>query len=468
MHCDKPITVGALRAKILSSIEDLILYLMSPVGEGLLQGKDTSHDASSKYALQQQHTKSADQETNFELPLDDSKCLRKLPESIILRDKEAVSAGNHNRRMWSGLPSVLNIPGQVHDMARPNKRLEDMGQVLDEAKAKNEDDPPGPAHRLTHISHDAAQNMNQTGMQVGPSPTPSSREDDQIFSSLERLKLTQVDREPSASMENGMHKRTNQQNSDEQRQNRTDPVVNQFDASTNGVIHSPFRSPENAPWSSIYNSSHSTSFQSPQHLQHVSHLAPQFFPQAYASHMTQAQLQYLAFQQIQQGGHRPNNFSFYQTNQQQLQPVFQPSPQLSGGTYGPNGVWIPNDRYVRPPATNRIAPLFAQSGAWQTNQPRQTPGVVQHPEWQNRFASPASAVSCDNRKLAYLEGSDEMYPQPPLGGGASVRFQSLTRNQPPGLDVVTDEKNVPFLETARASKPAQWGVMKIGNVSHKF
>ena len=58
-----------------------------------------------------------------------------------------------------------------------------------------------------------------------------------------------------------------------------------------------------------------------------------------------------------------------------------------------------------------------------------------------------------------------MYPHPT--GAASVRFQRLTRNNSPSLDMLTDEENVPLTETARQTKPAEWGVMKIGNVSKK-
>lgn len=52
-------------------------------------------------------------------------------------------------------------------------------------------------------------------------------------------------------------------------------------------------------------------------------------------------------------------------------------------------------------------------------------------------------------------------------GGASVRFQNLTREIPPSLDTVTSEENIPFVETARSTKAAEWGVLKIGNVSEK-
>ena len=52
-------------------------------------------------------------------------------------------------------------------------------------------------------------------------------------------------------------------------------------------------------------------------------------------------------------------------------------------------------------------------------------------------------------------------------GGASVRFQNLTREVPPSLDTISAEENLPFVETAKSTKPAEWGVLKVGNVSKK-
>lgn len=56
-----------------------------------------------------------------------------------------------------------------------------------------------------------------------------------------------------------------------------------------------------------------------------------------------------------------------------------------------------------------------------------------------------------------------MCPRPV--GAASVRFQRLTQNHPPSLRDIVLEENLPFTENAKLSKPAEWGVMKIGNVS---
>ena len=67
------------------------------------------------------------------------------------------------------------------------------------------------------------------------------------------------------------------------------------------------------------------------------------------------------------------------------------------------------------------------------------------------------------RMLPYQPGNDTMYPR--SVGGASVRLQELTRNGQPSCEVAASSVNLPFGETAREAKPAEWGVVKIGNVS---
>lgn len=152
----------------------------------------------------------------------------------------------------------------------------------------------------------------------------------------------------------------------------------------------------------------------------------------------------------------------------------QPTPAFP--TYGQQNVigrpeYVPpplpsNRLYARPPATNRLAPLFAQTSAFHAPAPaqaRQLPGALHHiSEWQNRFGA-QPIVKPDLPSLPYRAGSDAMFPH--AYGGASVRFQNLTREIPPSLDTVTSEENIPFVETARSAKAAEWGVLKIGNVS---
>ena len=130
---------------------------------------------------------------------------------------------------------------------------------------------------------------------------------------------------------------------------------------------------------------------------------------------------------------------------------------------------LPSNRpYARPPATTRIAPLYAHTTAFHTPavaQARQLPGALQQiSEWQNRFG-PQPTVKPDIPSLPYRAGSDVMFPH--AFGGASIRLQNLTRENPPSVDTVSAEENIPFIETARLTKPAEWGVLKIGNVSEQ-
>lgn len=121
---------------------------------------------------------------------------------------------------------------------------------------------------------------------------------------------------------------------------------------------------------------------------------------------------------------------------------------------------------VRPAAGARVAPLFAEKFAPQdprSAQTRELPtAIIQNTEWQNRYGRQPAVVP-DVPVLPYRPGSDTMYPR--STGTASVRFQNLTRDDPPNRHVATAEENVPFAEIARNSQPGKWGVMKVCNVS---
>lgn len=121
---------------------------------------------------------------------------------------------------------------------------------------------------------------------------------------------------------------------------------------------------------------------------------------------------------------------------------------------------------VCPAAGARIAPLFAEKFAPQdprSAQTRELPtAIIQNTEWQNRYGRQPAVVP-DVPVLPYRPGSDTMYPR--STGTASVRFQNLTRDDPPNRHVATAEENVPFAEIARNSQPGKWGVMKVCNVS---
>lgn len=68
------------------------------------------------------------------------------------------------------------------------------------------------------------------------------------------------------------------------------------------------------------------------------------------------------------------------------------------------------------------------------------------------------------RPLPYQAGLDITKPQ---GTGVStVKLKDLTRHGKPTFAIATNEGIVPFVQSAKESnKPAQWGVVKVSNVS---
>ena len=108
----------------------------------------------------------------------------------------------------------------------------------------------------------------------------------------------------------------------------------------------------------------------------------------------------------------------------------------------------------------------------QAHKPKTPPGVV------HRWATPiigegniylgtaeSIARNANLPSIRYRIGSDTMYPS--HGNGRSVQLQTLIDQGAPALATMTDAANLPFGEIARDSRPAEWGVIKIGNVSNE-
>lgn len=85
-------------------------------------------------------------------------------------------------------------------------------------------------------------------------------------------------------------------------------------------------------------------------------------------------------------------------------------------------------------------------------------------EWQSRFGIPQDIVKPDLPILHYRDGSDDMRPHH-IQGVPTIAYQNLVRNLAPSYGVFTAAEHMPFAEIARETKPAQWGVLKISNVS---
>ncbi|KAI4278304.1 MAG: hypothetical protein LQ337_001126 [Flavoplaca oasis] len=81
--------------------------------------------------------------------------------------------------------------------------------------------------------------------------------------------------------------------------------------------------------------------------------------------------------------------------------------------------------------------------------------------FQTRFGR---SVVSEVALLPYRPGSDDMFPYGQQGG--SVQFQELTRNGGPTYDQAIHPDILPFAENARKAKPAEWGVLRIGNIPY--
>lgn len=128
---------------------------------------------------------------------------------------------------------------------------------------------------------------------------------------------------------------------------------------------------------------------------------------------------------------------------------FMPNPQMLLGAFPPN-------------LDGRSAPRMQRGLTRESllGSPMQFPS--------SRGSSPAihsrRHVVPERAPLPYRPGSDDMYPA--SGGGTSVKRQELARRGQTCIEALKPEY-LPFVENAREAKVAEWGVMKISNVSAK-
>lgn len=443
----KRVTLGELRNNLIDDIEDLILQLKTRSGKNLLNREHPTETGDFPPSSFNEIDRASVYKFANRLRIDGRGELSKEPRTD----------AQHATR--SADPS--NYQGDHGSQLQRNKMLAIIQQQIGQEQHGLRDMAP-PSSREAMVSHNLNINTGPLASKQG-SHEPQLHSDQQrdLTASFGRLRLGHPDDVSPSHSSSDARTAFNTFSDDESSRWVPNRPFSRFDgSSTNDTNQSVFEPAARRPWSSTYGSLQATPYTSPEKNPYGDYPPQQHWPQA-QSNWTPAQLQYMAYQQTQNSGPPQMPYSAGQP------PPMGFPPRTPGGAYGPNGIWVPNDRFVRPPAANRMAPLYAHSNAWPAtaNPMRPSPMVPQHPEWHNRFGTFSPGIAPDNRKLAYVEGSDDMYPQPPLGGGASVRYQNLTRHQPPSFNATTNEANVPFVETARAAKPAQWGVMKIDNVS---
>ncbi|KAL8736096.1 MAG: hypothetical protein Q9181_002558 [Wetmoreana brouardii] len=138
---------------------------------------------------------------------------------------------------------------------------------------------------------------------------------------------------------------------------------------------------------------------------------------------------------------------------QQLVPNSGLGMQQLGGPMMP-ATLMPNAQI----ATSPFQPLLP---SWAFQQPRMPqPATTRYGQLPQHMYQSSSQVA----QLPYRPGSDDMFPH--SIGGMSVRLQELTRNGNPSFAAATRPEILPFVESARQSRVAEWGVLRIGNIPY--
>ncbi|KAL8723109.1 MAG: hypothetical protein Q9225_000512 [Loekoesia sp. 1 TL-2023] len=142
------------------------------------------------------------------------------------------------------------------------------------------------------------------------------------------------------------------------------------------------------------------------------------------------------------------------------QPQFLPNPQMALSALPPQmSSWAPQSLRGMQPA----APQWPQV-AGRVHRPASRSGS---PMLGGRQSRAGRHVVSHVPLLPYRPGSDDMYPHTAVEG-SSVRLQELTRNGGPSYGTASKPENIPFVETARQARPAERGVLKIGNIPYSL
>ncbi|KAG8528684.1 uncharacterized protein KY384_006371 [Bacidia gigantensis] len=443
-HRRCPKTLKQLRDELLDIIEDLVLYLTSPVGQGWLKPKEELDLHSGSQVLPRGRSfLSGDASATRELD-------HRLNQLKLNERNAKTEASTTQRRASTPLRQQQEhySSSPQNAIVRRDRALSDLQRIHDEVKPNISMSAPASfdtkSSNSSTVDNKSSEDHLREFRQASSRAMPA-RSQHSLAPTFSQPNLQQINEGASLNFANPSPSNDLCQ--------AADAVSGSFTASE----QSPYNMANSQQWSMPYNPVPMTPYNTLEKRGFAGNNGQQFPLAQFGNSISPAQMQYLN-QSVHYAG-------------QMIPPVYSQQflPQMAGtGIYSPNGISLPVDRNIRPAATNRIAPLFAQTGAWHANQRRYSPQMAQPSEWQNRFGPPINTVPRDSRKLAYLEGSDEMSPRLPLNGGASVRYQSLARTQVPDPAIVLDERNLPFTETARAAKPAEWGVMKIGNIPYNI
>lgn len=394
-----------LRREVLDNIDDLVAFVVSPAGQGLQEHKYTLHQKVNgrESSYQVASNKELAEAPNFVLP----------------------STGQHSRNAHLAWEDLHSSQASEPETATSSDGIAQINQSRDDGKAIFKP--------LLALTDDCS------GFHVAPGGPFLARSEAVDYNARQAhqgmrnfMQIHHEGNPPAFQYESEAHYR----------------YVFHSESKANVLMFGSKLQAQTNPWETTYGQSH---FQQPNNMHSTNFAYPQSGRQTPAPSF-----------------HKPLQPQQRMTHQHVLNapiPAYNshiPYYYLGNNMYTANGIHIPNDRLVRPPATSRRAPMFAQTGAWQAN--NINPYSPSPQPDRNHFGTPTPRLR-DTRRLTYIEGSDDMFPQASTGSGGSVRLQVLSRSQPPQFDLVSSDNNIPFAESARASRPAEWGVLKLGNVS---
>lgn len=150
-------------------------------------------------------------------------------------------------------------------------------------------------------------------------------------------------------------------------------------------------------------------------------------------------------------------------------PLYVPSDwnQQPGATVGNWSMQqYPGGSFQQPQQQAPYGPTDAASSSFTVGPANQTPSVGPsvHRPVEPRYNYHADNSMAPSKRIRhYRPGGDAIYPH--LAPGASDQYQALTHSGQPSLEVAAQGEAMPFVEASKESGPAEWGVIKIGNVS---
>lgn len=200
---------------------------------------------------------------------------------------------------------------------------------------------------------------------------------------------------------------------------------------------------------------------------HKSTMFPEFTPtQAYADLAQPLEQRRLSVSSASTEIFQPKTYlASYESNKIPAQSVYSASSSSSHSRHLSRDYIFPdsNEQYqsVQFPTNTDAAHFNPVSRRSTPAKIMSTVPITQSLEWEQRFGS-VIAVEPVVRPLTYHPGFDVTKSE--SIEASSVKLQDLTRHGKPTYEIAINQAIAPFEETAKETKPPQWGVLKISNV----